>query len=152
MDRNGLHDGEKLDVQNGARPERRLTQQEKSMGAKKARSGVRLAVWTITTMAPVLIMAGCGGSANPASPPPPPASSIAEGNWSITGASTANPGQLYIIGGHIKQSGSALTGQVGVSGPCDAQQFIQGFISTVTFTGSVSGNQFTFAFETASGA
>jgi hypothetical protein len=115
------------------------------------RTKVALAMTLIMMTTVLMTMAGCGGSTT-SSTNANGGNSIAEGNWSITGASTVIANSQYSIGGHITQSGSTLSGNVGMIGPCDPPQVLQG-VSTVPLTGSVSGNLFSFTFgPTASGS
>jgi hypothetical protein len=124
------------------------------MTTKLSTKSVKFAALAMTATALIFTMVACGGStANNGNGGggTSRATIIAEGNWSLVGASTTMPGSKYSIGGHIKQTGSALSGNVGMAGPCDFPQSFQG--STVAITGSISGNQLTFAFgPTASGS
>ena len=114
------------------------------------RTTVTVAAIALTATVMILTMPGCGGSSSRDSNGGGGAS-IAEGNWSIAGASTAMPGSQYRIGGHVVQSGNTLTGKVSMIGPCDHHPTLQA-LGTVALTGSVSGNQFTFAFGPTSSA
>jgi hypothetical protein len=89
----------------------------------------------LSLLAGMVALSGCGASKNLALTP---------GNWSMTAASGA-AGTFY-IGGNLAQSGTSLTGSMYfVSSNCFSPS------QTVTFTGTVKGNNVTLTSDSVGG-
>jgi len=84
------------------------------------------------------LLTGCGGGNSSNSNPS--AFSIQAGNWNVNASSTFAPGNNFIVGGNLTQSGSSISGVMHINNsPC----FI--LASDVPVSGSISGQTVTLS-------
>lgn len=57
-----------------------------------------------------LTLIGCGGSSSSSGPSPATPFSLQSGNWNVNASSSAAPGNNFIVGGNLTQSGTNISG------------------------------------------
>jgi hypothetical protein len=84
------------------------------------------------------LLSGCGGGGNSSSNPS--AFSIQAGNWNVNASSTAAPGNSFIVGGNLTQSGSSISGVMHI-----VNSACFDLTTDVPVSGSVSGQTVTIS-------
>jgi hypothetical protein len=87
-----------------------------------------------------LALTGCGSSSNLA---------LSQGNWSMTATQTGGgvtPNSTFYIGGNLTQNGTSLAGTMSI-----ANSLCYSSSQTVTFTGTVKGNNVTLTSSSVGG-